>query len=340
MPRPAKGPRLYRRKDEGVWIIRDTGKSDKRTGETELGRAEKALADYINSKERVYSPDPNKITVSACIDIYCREHAPTVAAPERIAYACDPLVDFWGEQPVSYVRAETCRRYARQRPVSDGTTRRELTTLRAALNYCQKEGYLLSAPSVWLPDRPPSRERWLTREEAARLLWAAYRLPKGKHLARFILVSLYTGTRKTAVLRMRYTANTLGGWIDTKRGVMYRRGEGERETAKRRPPARLPRQLLAHARRWENEGCRYVVEWKGEAAKDIRKAWGAACVSAGLKGVTPHTLKHTSITWALQNGATIWDCAGFFGTSAETIERTYGHHSPKFQESAVKALEG
>ena len=339
MPRPAKPARLHRRADDGMWVILDRGKH-KRTGTRNREQAETALATHIANKTRVYSPDPTKITVAACIEIYCREHAPTVAAPERIGYAAIPLLDFWQESPVSHVKANMCRAYAKQRNVSDGTTRRELTTLRAALNYCYREGYLLTAPPVWLPTRPPSRERWLTRDEAAKLLWTAYRSPQGKHLARFILISLYTGTRKAAVLRLRYVANTHGGHIDTAQGVLYRRGEGERQTDKRRPPARLPKQILAHARRWEKEGGRYVVEWNGEATKNNKKSWSTAIQSTGLQGVTPHTLKHTAITWALQRGASIWDCAGYFGTSAETIERTYGHHSPDYQDSAVKALEG
>jgi integrase len=60
---------------------------------------------------------------------------------------------------------------------------------------------------------------------------------------------------------------------------------------------------------------------------------------AGLEDVTPHTLKHTAITWALQNGASIWDAAGFFATSAETIQKVYGHHAPDYQESALRAVE-
>lgn len=37
--------------------------------------------------------------------------------------------------------------------------------------------------------------------------------------------------------------------------------------------------------------------------------------------------------------ASIWDTAGYFSTSAETIERTYGHHSPNHQATAVKAMD-
>lgn len=90
---------------------------------------------------------------------------------------------------------------------------------------------------------------------------------------------------------------------------------------------------------------------------DIRKGWARAVELAeemaleaeikidltfpgpnGRKYITPHVLKHTAITWALQRGSTIWDAAGNFSTSAETIERVYGHHSPTHQASAVEAM--
>lgn len=55
--------------------------------------------------------------------------------------------------------------------------------------------------------------------------------------------------------------------------------------------------------------------------------------------MTPHTLRHTAITWAMQNGAQKWDVAGYFGVSMETLERTYGHHHPDYQATAVEAME-
>ena len=60
--------------------------------------------------------------------------------------------------------------------------------------------------------------------------------------------------------------------------------------------------------------------------KTIMKAFGMACERAGMEDVTPHTLKHTFITWGLRSGATVWDMAGLTATSVETISRVYGHH--------------
>ena len=129
--------------------------------------------------------------------------------------------------------------------------------------------------------------------------------------------------------------------MDLDRGIIYRRGEGEAVTNKRRTPARMPRQLIAHARRWEAMGHTWAVEFRGARVADIKTAWAKIADDADLGWKpTPHTLKHTAITWAIQGGASIPDAAGFFATSIETIERTYWHLSPDFQAGAVGALEG
>ena len=217
--------------------------------------------------------------------------------------------------------------------------RRELGTLQAAIGYARREGYITTAPAVTRPEKPPPRERWLTRDEAARLLWAAYRGAKSKHLTRFILIALRTGTRRDAILSLGFAPNTVGGHFDLDRKLLYRIGASERRTKKRRTPAPIPASLLPHLLRWQASGALWAVEYQGARVGSIKQAFRKACDEAGLEDVTPHTLKHTAITWAIQNGATIADAAGFFSTSADTIERVYWHHSPEFQASALRATD-
>jgi integrase len=356
MPRRAQGPRLAWRdrgpKWSSFWEIRD-GKTRLSTGTDSREEAEKALAAYIERKHRPTGPaSPDELSVGMCLAIYAEEHASSVASPERIGYAIDALYRFWGEQPVSIIRGETCRRYARERGASDGTVRRELGTLRAAINHCFKEGYLTAAPAVVLPPRPAPRERWLTRQEAAFLLRGARALRvDGRHLAYFILCGLYTGSRKQTILSLHINTPSIhGGHVDTVAGVLYRKPQGKRMTNKRQAPARLPASYLARLRRLAANGRRYVVEdHRGNRVADIRKGWAnakalaeamakARGIDLDLSDVTPHTLKHTAITWTLQGGATVWDVAGYFSTSVDTIERVYGHHSPDHQKSAIEAI--
>jgi integrase len=61
--------------------------------------------------------------------------------------------------------------------------------------------------------------------------------------------------------------------------------------------------------------------------------------SAGLdKHVTPHILRHTAATWAMQNGADLWQAAGFLGMTVQMLEDRYGHHHPDFQREAAEAI--
>lgn len=339
MPQRAKGPRLYFRAGKG-YIIRDTGRPDVSARTSDSREADRALARYIAARDRPAGPaEPGDMSISTALSIYGEEHAPGVAAPARIGYAIAALDRFWGALAVSAITKETCNRYVRVRGKADGTIRRELTTLRAALNYCVAEGRLTRAPAIHMPKAPPGKDRWLTRSEVARLIRAARRSDMGKHLARFILVGVYTGSRKSVILNLRFMPQTAGGWIDTARGVIHRRGEDEIETKKRRPPARLSRKLLAHARRWEANGARHAVEFRGQRVADIKTAWNAAATVAGLEGVTPHTLRHTAATWLMQRGVEPFEAAGFLGMSVETLLRVYGHHHPDHQANAAGAMD-
>ena len=359
MPQQAKGPRLYRRKDTGIYIIRDTGRGEHSTGTRERGEAEKVLAQYLAERNRPSGPaTADQLTIARVLTIYAEEHAPHVHDPARIAYAITPLVRHFGDLPLSAITRETCRGYARGRfkatksnpetgetleisPIAAGTIRKELGVLAAAVNYCKEEGYVLNPPKVHLPPKPGHKDRWLTRSEAARLLWAAWRNPASKHLASFILIGLYTGTRKTAILRLRFMPNLSGGHVDTSHGLMYRKSAAQAATNKRQPPVKIAPRLLAHLRCGERKGKgRHVVEFDGQGVGSIKTAWATAVRAAGLRGtgLVPHTLRHTAITWAMQAGGDIYEASGYFGVSMETMFKVYAHHHPDYQKNAVAAI--
>jgi integrase len=196
---------------------------------------------------------------------------------------------------------------------------------------------------------------WLTRDEAARIIWAAWRAKQvmrdqqtkrdvGKHIARFLLVGLYTGTRHAAICSAAFQSAIGRGHVDLDRGVFHRRAQGARETNKRQPPVRLPARLLAHLRRWERLGIakHAVVQWNGKPVRSVRKGFAAAVAAAGVaeKHITPHTLRHTSATWMMQAGVDLWQAAGFLGMTVKILERVYGHHHSDYQADAAQAVSG
>ena len=261
------------------------------------------------------------------------------------------LLSFFGDKVLSDINGTLCRAYAEYRGTS-GAARRELEDLRAAINHHRREGLCSAIVEVVLPEASPARERWLTRSEAARLLWAAWRYrehQRGKatdrrsrqHIAKFVLVALYTGTRASAVCGAAFGPTVGRGWIDLDRGVFYRRPAGKRETKKRQPPVPLPPGLLAHLRRWHRRGQRFAVEWNREPVQAIKKAFARAVNDARLgPDVTPHVLRHTSATWLMQAGTEPWEAAGFLRNqmTIETLMSRYGHHHPDYLSGARRAF--
>ena len=201
------------------------------------------------------------------------------------------------------------------------------------------EGYLTAPRKLKLPNKPPPRDRWLTRSEVARLLWTAYRNPKTKHLARYIMVAVHTGTRSESILGLRFIPSMNSGWVDTQAGIMDPKGMAEVETKKKRPTIPIPRRLLNHMKRWERSGAEHVVEFDGSRVASIKNAWKTLLAESGVEHCTRHDLRHTAITWAMMKGMSTWQAAGYFGLSTDMIDRVYGHHSPEFMESALAVLE-
>ncbi|WP_137133507.1 site-specific integrase [Rhizobium sp. FKY42] len=375
MPRKPKGPRLWLRERKGrpsVWVILDTGMPEVSTGfsESDRGEAEKALQAYIASKHR---PEwrkgaPSEVAIADVLAFYGEQRGAELAHPELVGWHMTNLLAYFGEKMCEFIDGSSCRAYVAarvaghigKRPVAAGTARRELETLSAALNFAHKEKKLLFPVPVTFPAKAPARERWLTRSEAARLLagalgivpvafdigtreavkWGRMFKPS-YHVARFILIGLYTGTRHEAILQLRWGVNSSGGWLDLAHEVMYRRGKGQAETNKRRPPVPIPENLLPHVRRWRKITVNGPVEYAGRLIKKERRGWDRARELAGLDTeVTPHIMKHTCITWMLQRGVPFWEISGFTGTSEKTIRDTYGHHSPKHLEAARKRFNG
>lgn len=365
MPRASKGARLYpqpERRDRktgeviehSVWVIRD-GRIKRSTGVCVTDRrkapesAEQALGEYIIGRRRPSRQKQrlaSEIPVADVIAIYLKDVAPNQARPKEVAARAKSLLAYWGHKTLDEVNGPNCREFAEKHKGA----RRKLEDLRAAIGHFTTEGLCREIVKVVLPPKGEPRDRWLTRSEAARLIWKAWRYrevqkghPTGRksrqHVARFILVGIYTGTRAATICGAAFEPTPGSGWVDLERGIFFRRPKGEKETKKRKPPVRLPNRLLTHMRRWKRKRIcfSHVVEWNGQPVKDIDKAFRNCVRDARLSSdVTPHVLKHTSITWSMQRGTSKEDAASFFGTTVETIERHYWHHHPDFQADAAE----
>ncbi len=275
MPRPAKGVRLWLRPEErnfngtlrkrAVWVIRD-GPRKISTGCAAEDRegAERALGEHLANKyrpNRTRGRHPSEILIADVLSIYLIDVAPRHARENETKQRVLTLDAWWGDRTLADVNGSNCRAYADSAPrnlgrplgirlegaakgvgVGRGANRR----LSGGDQSPPASGPLSEVIPVVLPPRPPARQRWLTRSEAARLSWAAWRAKQvmrdkdtrravGRHVARFILVGLYTGTRSSAICRAALVPTIGRGHVDLEQGVFYRRAIGRLQTKKRQP---------------------------------------------------------------------------------------------------------
>lgn len=364
MRRDAKGARLWlrpeqrdanghiRRKEE--FVLRDGSRQiGTGFGSADRAAAEERLSQYIAAK---YSPPDTKsrslesVTVADVVAYYLQEKGARHSRPKELARHFDNILDELGTMTLAEITGQTCRAYIKKRKARISATR-ELEYLRAAVNFANVEKIVTGTIVLDLPEKSLPRERWLTRNEAARLLRAAWRYKESqrgketrrhtrRHLARFILVGLYTGSRAGVVCGASFDAGSGRGYVDLGAGVFYRHAAGRRQSKKRAPPVPISDRLLAHLRRWKRLGlCRdAVVEWHGKPVTRVNKAFRALCNETKMPDVHPHILRHTAATWLMQQGADLWQAAGLLGMTVQTLQDVYGHHHPGLQREAAQLL--
>lgn len=351
MPRPPEGPKLRPNpKRQGTfyiyWTDPATGRSrEHSTGTGDQGRATEYFAGWLARQGTLGArwDGPRRAAETPIIDVlrmYAREHVASenVADKERPAYAIAALSAWWGDRHCDAILPQTCRAYVRERSVQPQTAGRELTVLRAALGFAHDNGKLVEdcRKHVEIPPQPPSRDRWLDRPEAARLLWESRRDPQARgHLPMFILLALATGARPSALFDLRWTQ------IDFDRDRIDFNQPGRRQTSKRRPIISIPRRLRwfllrAHAR----ASSPYVLAFNGKRLASVKKSFRHARERAGLgPDVVPYTMRHTAGTWLAQAGVDLWIIGGWLGHTQQRTTELYAHHSPHHMAAARKVMD-
>ena len=140
-------------------------------------------------------------------------------------------------------------------------------------------------PSVYhirVPQTPTGRDYWITRSEAARLLWETRRDKRARlHLPLCALIALYTGQRRGAILDLVWQQ------VDLVRGRIDFNPPGRVQTSKRRPRIAIPRSLLAALRCAHRRAtCDHVIAYQGSPVRDIKTGFNSAAARAGIPDCT------------------------------------------------------
>jgi integrase len=312
------------------------------TRTSDRGEARKFLASLVAAWGS--PPPPDQPTISKILEGYLIDRKSRVASFATLTYAAAALNRHLADLIPDHLTRERIRAYVkarhregyhvgpaaarRKKPVSNGTVIREIVTLRAAFKWAVGEKWIATTPTVEAPSAPKARERWLSRDEADKLLAGCHAL----HIKTFVALALHTAGRKAALLELTWDR------VDLTRG---RIDLGDGAGNKRRALVPINAKLLPVLQdAWEAHTTDWVVEFGGEQVTDVRTGFAAAVRRAGLMDVTPHALRHTAAAWMVQAGVPQAEVARFLGNSEAMIEKVYGHHSPEFLKRGADALAG
>lgn len=318
------------------WTDPDTRKTVAvSTGQTERAKAQIWADQFIAGWQQ---PEPPAQPILAQIlDGYLAARKSYVAAYARLEYASAVLRRHVGNLEPHMLGRRTYRERREQEGVADGTIRREVGVLRAALTWAVRERWIDRAPFIESPPSAPPRERWLTRSEVEALIAAC----ASSHARRFVLLAYHTAARAGAIFDLTWDRVDL-----EHRRIDYRR-PGRAATNKRRATVPINGVLLAELRLGRyaevedgrGEGV-HVVEFRGRPVRSIKTAFAAACRRAGIANSSPHTLRHSAATHMVMAGVPLAEIARMLGDSEAMVERVYGKWAPDYLRRAAEALAG
>lgn len=314
-----------------VWTERDaksgTGMQTKRvsTGATDWERAEQYRAQFIAGLNNAAPQE--EPTIGYLLDRYRNEHGPKTRSPETIDFHLKVLKPFFGGLLPSHVSNKLFEQFAKQRAgYSNGTTLRQLGTLKAALRYAAGNRWIAPLPPFRMPVRKsPPRDMWLTREQVAILLDKA----KTQHLHLFILLAVSTAARSGAILDLKWSQINFN-----ERLIDFGAGWGNKRRAIVPMNADVYDAMLTARELAQTE---HVIEFNGKPIKSVKGAFWSLCNDCRIKA-SPHVLRHTAATWLVMDGVPLREVARLLGNSEAIVEQVYGKHSPDYLRRAVGAL--
>lgn len=300
------------------------------TGTTDKVAALKYLAQF----SAIQDAPPERFTVADLCDAYQkdREEDPTVAYPKQVANCLNHIRGHFGLLPPSMINAMSVKTYTTQRRkagVKDPTISKELRFLRQAVKYGVRHGWIEAEPAIALPGEGQPRDRFLTRDEFARLYF--YAAPF--HLRVFLALAISTAARGKHILALTWDR------VDFNLGlVRYKPGESSRKKTSPVPMNDRLRAILEKAHKART--CDYVVEWEGSQVKSVRKAFETAIGKSGLVDAHRHDLRRSAASWMVADGVPIEKVALMLGDDVETTRRHYAMFAPDYLRDAVDVLAG
>jgi integrase len=336
---------LYEGKKRTAWgfAVRVDGKQVRRQGFASREEAQDELDKFRSEKLNPPAPEtpaPEEMTLGQAFERYFAAKARKRSLDEDRRTAEHLKAAFGKDTPLSQITAGVIAAYQEQRlasksrqtggTLSPASINRPLQLLRHLLRLaCSRWETLARVPVIAL-EKERARDRFLTPEEATRLLDAC-RASKNTDLADIVELAVFTGLRRGDVISLRWTdVERAGGQI-----VLQR----QKDDAPHNVPLNAHSDaVLARRAKKAAKGATFV--FPAQTWDAYRGAWDGALIRSKLADLHFHDLRHTFGSWLAQAGCTAKEIQAALGHRTLAMTNRYMHLGPSHVRSAVAKLDG
>ena len=273
--------------------------------------------EQVSTKKRPNSEARDKISARAILDGFGSEISLAGINPQRLAAYRD----------------------MRMKIVSPSTIQKEFALLSHMFNVARREWGLPvenPVPDVTRPKVDNNRTRFLTKEEAQKLLEAA-KTSRNKKLYPYLLVMMHTGMRPSEAAGLT--------WGDVNLDARLVKLQITKTDMRYVPLTEVAENVLRSIRPTDVEKGMYVFLppssvqsrlIRGVPCHHFKRSFGTARIKAGLEDIHLHDLRHTAASHLLMAGVDIRTLAEILGHKTLQMVHRYTH---LLNDHKLKAIE-
>lgn len=291
---------LYKRRKSRFWWCQFTAPNGKRVQKS-TKTVDRKQAQEFEDRLRAelwrvikLGDKPRKTWQEAVVRWFKESQKKTLATDRLYLTFADPFLRELYLDEITRDRLDAINQAKLATGVKPATVNRMMEVIRAILNKTLKDWeWVDRVPSVRMLKEPNKRIRWLTHEEAKRLM---HRLPDHTEaMARF---TLGTGLRESNVTGLKW------GNVDLERRICW----VDPEDSKNARPigVALSNEVVILLRQQIGKHDKFVFTYNGRPVKKVNtKAWRNALKDVGIENFRWHDLRHTWASWLIQAGTPI-----------------------------------
>ena len=324
-----------------TWFDKASGQTKRASLKTtDIEAAKKRLTEWFVVNQTVKDRSADQIQLRQIFSPFYEKHGKNLASHDQVQRSLKTWLEFFGDKTVAEVVDITLQEefhdwLLNDKGCSNGTAIRMIGVGKAALNWAFKRNILKEIP--YIPNMKktaaPPKGRPLSVAELRALIEHA----EHQHLKDFIYLMAATAARPDAIFDLTIAQ------CDLENRLIHLNPEGREQTKKHRPTVKMPEGIVPLIeRRIRKNDSDYLVAFKGQKVKSLKKSWGEAREAAGLDArVVPYSLRHTLARWLRSQGVEAFQVSSQMGhrTIGASTTEIYAPYDPAFLSTSVAAID-